>query len=314
MKRVFFALCFCMMCIADAMAQEIISGTIVDGKNNPLPGARVEIVGRSEVTYSDIDGIFRFDIPVKAEKIKITYVGYKPMVRKIKPDMVIKMGNGWAGKSSGFRSFFDMYGGFGFGGVVNVKAGSTEISDIHSGLNFGISYTLGYQINSNLFVGLGAGALSNMLYYEETKERYTESEHMFQSGYIPVYADVRWDFGLASKAAPYIDLKLGYQVTIEDNLYDEYNYDYYGSNDLYLESKDAKGFYFQPSVGMRTALGNKCGLNLGLSYNVSVPKRITGSYHYFVPSADGDGQYFTEEMDFGKSYSGILMFNIGFDF
>lgn len=44
MKRVFIALCLCMMWLADIMAQEIVSGTVVDSKNNPLPGVRVEIV------------------------------------------------------------------------------------------------------------------------------------------------------------------------------------------------------------------------------------------------------------------------------
>lgn len=309
MKRVIITLCLCMMFLADVMAQEIISGTVVDGKNNPLPGVRVEIVGRTEVVYTDIDGIFKFDIPVKADKVRISYVGYKPQERKIKPDMVIKIGNGWAGKPSGFRGFFDIYGGFGIGGKVNVNAGKLAINDIQSFLNFGFTYSLGWQINKNLYVGAGFGATAQMLRYDEEGiesyyDSYTNSK--FYQIQIPIFADVRWDFGLGErKTAPFVDLKLGYQigVSIDDDYQDAYYPGYYNELELYMHKTN--GMFIQPAIGMRTATGNKTGINFGLAYNFMMPKKLTAGYHY-----DNGSDY----MDLGKSNSGVLMLNIGFDF
>ena len=309
MKRVFIALCLCMMWLADIMAQEIVSGTVVDSKNNPLPGVRVEIVGRTEVAYSDIDGIFRFDLPAKAEKIRVSYVGYKPFERKIKPDMVVKMGNGWAGKPSGFRFLLDMYGGIGIGGKVNVEAGSLSINNIHPGINFGMTYSFGWQINRNLYVGVGYGLIMNMM-YSEVNENYSDNhyhyaDHSFYSGCVPIFADVRWDFGLGESEAPYVGIKLGYQLNplVDDS--DYYFKAAYGNERLSLFGERVDGLFFMPSVGMRKALGSKIGINLGLSYNVVLPKKLRAEYSY-----DGGTDY----MDLGKSNSGVMMLNIGFDF
>ena len=46
MKRVAILLLLCAVWAVGLMAQEIVTGTVVDGKNEPVPGVRVEIDGR----------------------------------------------------------------------------------------------------------------------------------------------------------------------------------------------------------------------------------------------------------------------------
>lgn len=44
MSRIMIFLAFCLAAVVPSFAQEIVSGTVVDGKNEPMPGVRVEIV------------------------------------------------------------------------------------------------------------------------------------------------------------------------------------------------------------------------------------------------------------------------------
>ena len=301
------------------MAQDIVSGIVVDGKNNPLPGARIEIVGTSDAVYTDVDGEFRFERPAAVQKVRVSYAGRKPVTLSITPQMIVKLSNGWAGKSKGFRGFFEMAGGFGIGGKVNAHAGSCEINDIASFLNTGISFSFGYQLSRHLYAGLGFGVYANMTTatYTDDFSIYDDAKS-FAYARIPVFADVRWDFGLWSKASPYVGVKAGYQMSLCLDSYDyDYHrsiastYDYYQQNTpkLIVMADRVNGLYISPYFGIRTNLYGKCGINLGLSYEISQPKKLHAIYEY--------GHYENrtkEHMNLGKSYSGVLMFNIGFDF
>lgn len=294
-------------------AQEIVSGIVVDSKNEPMPGVRVEIVDRTEVTTTDIDGKFRIELPVAVKKIRLTYPGYKPIIKKVKPDMVIKMGNGWSAQSSGFRGFVDIQGGFGFGGSVNVLSGDCLVRDIHTKLSFGLIETLGYQINSNLFVGAGTGWYLDCVYSESVDYWNTmESNLELYALRIPIFGAVRWDFGLDRKTAPYVELKAGYQFNKVEVCDDS---DYYlassYSDNGYVEisGRNTGSFFLQPSVGYRVGIGSKMGMNLGLSYCVSVPKKLYAVTHYYVQN-----EYEESMTELGTSRGGVFMFNIGFDF
>lgn len=317
MKRVAILLLLCAVWAVDLMAQEIVTGTVVDGKNEPVPGVRVEIDGRSEYAMTDIDGTFRIELPVTAKKVRVTYPGFKPIVRNIKPDMVIKLGNGWAGKSSGYRGFFDFLMGVGFGGDVNVQAGILSLEDIHPGIAFGFTTTHGYQVNSNLYVGLGFGVMANSIYGKEVYPDYIDNIHDVDVVGFPLFLDLRWDFGLAKKTAPYIGLKAGYKYNVAVD--DEYGFlssYYYGngaSSELELFSKSFGQFFLQPSIGLRTRIGNKAGMNLGLSYNIMETRDFRAVYSF-----DLYGQYNQihqhAQLNLGKHTGGVLMFNVGFDF
>lgn len=318
MKRIAILSLFCVACAFCLMAQEVVSGTVIDGKNEPVPGVRVEIDGRAEYATTDIDGRFRIELPVAAKKVRIIYPGFKPIEKKIVPEMIIKLGNGWEGHSNGYRGFFDFYGGVGFGGEVNVDAGMLKIDDIRPGFSFGFTTTHGYQINHNLYAGLGLGVMYNSLH----------GKIMGPWGYdiqyddmvsIPMFVDVRWDFGLVEKTAPYIGLKIGCKYNIVED--DEYGSleSYYYDNDINYSLKvfneNTMHFFLQPSVGLRTRLGSKVGMNIGLSYNIMETRKLKGSYSVYRYSWSSLPQINeVTEFNLGKTTGGVMMLNIGFDF
>lgn len=319
MKQFIPILILCFFSVFPTRAQEIVTGTVVDGHNEPVPGVRIEIVGRSETVMTDIDGRFKIDLPAPAKKLIAYYPGYKPMTRDIKPDMIIKLGNGWAGKSSGYRGFIDMGGGPGFGGKINVYAGETSVTDIKTGVSFYLSTTHGYQINSFLFVGVGFGAGLQLLTGLEDDGYYYAPSAPFEiySLNIPLYTDVRWDFGLEKKSAPFIDLKLGYQInkSVAESwgVLSSYRNHHNGYSELCIIGKDTGGVFLQPTVGMRTRLGSKAGLNLGMSYFISMRKKLDAEYEFNLYD-DGNQTTQSQITSLGSSSGGVFMINIGFDF
>lgn len=312
MKRVLIVLGFLMLTVSGLKAQEVVTGKVIDGKNLPMPGVRVEIVGRSETAMTDIDGIFKIELPEPAKKVRFHYVGYKPLERKITPDMVVKLGHGWAGKNSGYRGFFDIMGGFGTGGVLNVTDGEYAMKNVgRSSIAFGWTMTHGYQINHNFFAGLGFGANCVMLYSEDYEGYYTNASHKFYGLALPVYADFRWDYDLTAKTAPFVDLKLGYQyvVAIDDDDY----YDWYYNNHFSVRPESIGGLFIMPAIGLRTAIGSKRAINIGLSYNISLKRKFSTESHYYHTLPNGEIINGGDTRSF-SSTGGVSMFTIGFDF
>lgn len=307
MKRVAILLLLCAVWAVDLMAQEIVTGTVVDGKNEPVPGVRVEIDGRSEYAMTDIDGTFRIELPVTAKKVRVTYPGFKPIVRNIKPDMVIKLGNGWAGKSSGYRGFFDFLMGSGFGGEVNVEYGKYLIEDIRPGISFGFTTTHGYQINPHLYAGLGFGMIIGTTYAREYDYNTIYSTYETNMVSVPLYLDLRWDFGLTEKTAPYVGLKVGYK----HNISTDEDWPSHRSGDLGIITDTSGQFFLQPSVGMRVRTGNKKGFNLGLSYSLMEKRKLRAVYD--IRGLNGIYED-SRELDLGSATGGMIMLNIGFDF
>lgn len=91
-----------------------------------------------------------------------------------------------------------------------------------------VTTTHGYQIHPSLFIGAGLG----VNYY-----------HKASSVGVPIFADVRGNIG-GDQWSFFVDAKIGYTVC------------------------DAKGFYCFPTVGVRRAITDKLGVNLGLGYQV----------------------------------------------
>lgn len=77
--------------VASSNKAKIVSGIVLDKKNNPLPGATVQVVGGSESTTTDIDGTFAFEVPMASEKIAIMQNGYDKRIKRISSgEMVIR--------------------------------------------------------------------------------------------------------------------------------------------------------------------------------------------------------------------------------
>lgn len=96
----------------------------------------------------------------------------------------------------------------------------------------------GYQILPCFFAGVGVGAH----YYFDA-----------DAVEIPIFADLRADL-LKHSVCPFIDMKIGYTVH-EDT-----------------------GFYFNPMVGVRFAVGSRSAVNFGIGYTM---QRIEFGYSYF---------------------------------
>lgn len=105
----------------------------------------------------------------------------------------------------------------------------------------------GWQMNPRVFFGVGMNINVYKFKYLDDKIHYN----------LPLFADIRYDI-LDSPITPFLDLKTGYSV-----------------------AGKFKGAYFNPSIGCRLALGDYCGLNLGVGYTY-----FHTNYEYIVDGTD----------------------------
>lgn len=98
----------------------------------------------------------------------------------------------------------------------------------------------GFQICPYFFMGAGAAI------------NYHFDGDLFE---IPLFLDLRSDF-LKSKVTPFVDFKAGYT--------------------LY----DANGFYMNPSLGLRIAIGRHAGLNICVGYEMQKLKINYSGYRH----------------------------------
>ncbi len=64
--------------LTTAIAQTIVSGTVIDEKiNAPLPGANIIEKGTTNGTTSDFDGNFSLKIKGNSGEVEISYLRYK---------------------------------------------------------------------------------------------------------------------------------------------------------------------------------------------------------------------------------------------
>ncbi|WP_207425753.1 SusC/RagA family TonB-linked outer membrane protein [Pedobacter sp. SYSU D00535] len=54
-----------------------ITGTVVDSKGEPLPGVTVKIKGTNTATSTDVNGVFRLNVPNGDETLVISFIGFK---------------------------------------------------------------------------------------------------------------------------------------------------------------------------------------------------------------------------------------------
>lgn len=284
--RMILILCFVLWTPINIMAQTTITGTVVDKNNAPIPGARVEIAGSSEYVVTDIDGTFRIEVPSSAKHLKVSYPGLTTSEPKIKPDMVVKLGNGWGGKTKGYRGSFDFNFGFAIGHVINEHVGNNQDRNQFE-LYYGLLTTHGYQINSHLFVGAGIGiSLDGMIvdYNRSTMVGNIVETSSIGLYYIPVYSDIRWTPFRGRRVCPFVDMKIGYQFG-----------GYAGSREI--TCKNINGIYIMPSVGIR--FGKTKGFNLGIGYRVSPVRKL------YDP---------LEDRVVGESNKGVFLLTLGGDF
>lgn len=79
MQRLLFSFVFLGILAFSAKAQKAITGTVEDVEGDPLIGATVQVVSHPNVgTVTDFDGFFELQLPDGADKVMVSYVGFKP--------------------------------------------------------------------------------------------------------------------------------------------------------------------------------------------------------------------------------------------
>ncbi|MDE6521427.1 MAG: carboxypeptidase-like regulatory domain-containing protein [Muribaculaceae bacterium] len=98
--------CFSNSAIADVIQQkDTVTGIVIDKKKQPLPGAKVEIVGQSYSAFTDLDGRFNIKCDPGAKKVLVTYPKLRAAKKKIKPDMTVQIGRSWKQNPEHFQWF-----------------------------------------------------------------------------------------------------------------------------------------------------------------------------------------------------------------
>ena len=125
MKKLVSILCLLLANVGCVLAQNILNGTVVDRDGNPIPGAKVEIVGSTESVITELDGTFHFDIQNPAKKVQVFYAGMQTKTQTIKPDMVIKLSktNWWNSKPEKYSWLINIQGAFPESGIENPSFG-----------------------------------------------------------------------------------------------------------------------------------------------------------------------------------------------
>lgn len=80
-----------MLCGGIASAQTTVTGSVVDSKGNPMPGAKVQVKGTEISTITNMDGTFTINTNKPNAKLQSDYVGWLTKVKTAKDGVVIKM-------------------------------------------------------------------------------------------------------------------------------------------------------------------------------------------------------------------------------
>lgn len=147
----------------------------------------------------------------------------------------------------------------------------SEINTIH-----------GYQVNPNLFVGVGVG----FHFLEDTKTAEIDGYPHWKresSTEIPLFANFKWTI-LKKKVSPFIDLRLGHYLT------------------------NSSGVYESAGIGCRFALKHNQAIYALASYSVT-KFRFQESYMYNVGKYDYKWAY----KDFDKSQN-VVSVKLGYEF
>lgn len=81
---------------ADVIQQkDTVTGLVIGKNKEPLPGAKVEIVGQSYSAFTDIDGRFNIKCEPGAKKVLVSYPKARAIKKKISPDMTVQIGRTW---------------------------------------------------------------------------------------------------------------------------------------------------------------------------------------------------------------------------
>lgn len=201
---------------------------------------------------------------------------------------------------NGFKGFVDVYGGLATGKGYDVSGNhNISVKDIRPLVAFGLNVTEGYQINKNFFAGIGFGSYAIIDHSQDMDKYETWSNDEFHNIMLPLFIDGRWTLDIERKITPFVDIKLGYQISVALNEGCLYG-NYLDSERAFV--KHEGGFYFQPTFGVR--FGKAAAFNLGVSYNAIIKQKILV----------GEVSNLMNLRELKKSSTGVFMLTFGADF
>lgn len=109
MKKAIIAFLAMTGVLLPTMAQETVTGVVVDKKGNPIPGVWIEVPNSDGPTITDLDGTFTINCnnPGK-NKLTASYAGMTSRKMKLKDGMRIKMSeNSWRTPPSEWNTFVE---------------------------------------------------------------------------------------------------------------------------------------------------------------------------------------------------------------
>lgn len=79
------------LCLSEAIAQNKVTGVVVDKHGSPVPGAMVNAKGTAVKAVTGMDGTFSIDLPYNVKKLTFRYGGYGTVSKTVAPEMQVKM-------------------------------------------------------------------------------------------------------------------------------------------------------------------------------------------------------------------------------
>lgn len=165
MKKTIIAFLTMAGALLPAIAQETVTGVVVDKKGNPLPGVWIEVPNSDGPTISDLDGTFTLNImnPGK-QKLTASYAGMNQRKVKVKDGMRIKMSeSSWRTAPSDWNTFVEV-----IAAVPTFKTEREEICNPAFGLMVGRVKKFGYYVKG----------VTNFFKSHDTEGRYDSYDSM----------------------------------------------------------------------------------------------------------------------------------------
>jgi len=82
MKKAIMIICLVLIAVS-ASSERTVSGVVTDNSGNPLPGVNIVIKNTSHGVISDVNGLFKFNIPDGNVILVFSYIGYTQQVVQV---------------------------------------------------------------------------------------------------------------------------------------------------------------------------------------------------------------------------------------
>ena len=96
------------------ISKDTVTGIVIGKDKEPMPGAKVEIIGQPYSAFTDIDGRFNIRCDQGAKKIRVSYPKMRDVKKKISPDMTVRIGSNWRQAPENYQWFVGANLGIGF--------------------------------------------------------------------------------------------------------------------------------------------------------------------------------------------------------